>query len=257
MRYLTAALTLIALSSIAHASEAVRLKNTKEPLQKPAGCLKAALDKPCALQTDSDEKLVLDLAGGKVILDEVTTVVRESASEVRLVAGTVWVQPKEKSDSLLIRTEFGYAKSSSDFWVGRTEDRMTVSAMSCDVEMHPRGTSEVLLVAPGIENFMGRVDVAGRATTGFPVPIAPRTHLDRWARLSTNSKKEFEGEVAEFKERWVQGVEEASNVQQTLFERKVASIDEARAQKAQARQKVEAHNRELRDLFRKKYSGGE
>ena len=254
---LAAAALFIFLSGSAFANEAVRLSDAKEPLQNPAGCLRAALDKPCALQTDSDEKLVLELSGGKVILDEVTTAVRENASEVRLVKGTVWVQPKGSETSLTIRTEFGFAKSSSDYWVARNDDRMTVSATSCDVEMHPRGTKEVLLVSPGTENFIGRIDGVGRATTGFPVPIAPRTHLDRWARLSTNSRKEFEAEVAEFKDRWIQGVEEASSIHQTLFQRKVASVDEARARKALARQKVEAHDREIRELFRRKYSSGE
>lgn len=224
-------------------------------LQEPGDCLEV-IESSCAVQTGSGDRFELTLSKGKVILDRDTTVIRLNDHEVRLVAGTIWVKPESKQ-KLFVRTEFGTASATHEFWVMKEGDRSVVSATVKETEMIGRGSQETLLVPAGLENWMGRVTKSGRASTGLPSPIQPSPHLARWARLYTGKKAQFEKEVAAFKTTWSQARGEATQIQQALFERKLASLESAANERVKSRQKVEARNRELRDLFRRRVLNAE
>lgn len=231
----------------------IQLRESESPIEQPEGCLDSEAN-PCAMQTGRGEKLEILVGQAKVVVDQESSIIRVSEKEIRLVAGAVWVKAT-KSSPVSVRTEFGSTRGTSDFWVSREKEKMIVTAVHRDVEIFPRGSGEALVVPRGLENFIGRVGKNGQATVGLPTPIVPQPHLERWARLYSGKKAQFEKEVAEFRETWANSKDEAVVIHQALFQRKIASIDEARRQAEISRQKVESRNRELRDLFRRKTLG--
>jgi hypothetical protein len=233
----------------------VKVKAEGVVLQQPENCL-ATADASCAVQTDSENSLELQLDKGKVVLDRETTVIRVNNHEVRLVSGTLWLRPAPHQ-KLVVKTEYGEARSENEFWVSREAGRMTISAILKDVEMLGKGSSEVLVVPSGLENSIGRVTKEGRASVGIPTPIQPAIHLARWARLYKGTKPAFEKEVAAFKATWLEAKGEAVDMHQALYERKLANLENAANEKAKSRQKAEARNRELREHFRRRVFGEE
>jgi hypothetical protein len=221
-------------------------------LQEPRGCLENKVE-PCALKSNSGQKFELNYASAHIVMDHSTALILTQKGVV-LVDGTVWVRTDRKVN---VKTEFGYAEvSNAEAWISRSEKRMTVSVISNSVELYPRGAAEPLVINSGLENYMGGVEKDGSAETGLPVAIGFSEHIERWARLFSGTKAQFESQVAAFHSTWVEAAQEAADVHQALLGRKVASVKAEEDLKAAKRAKIEQENRELRDLFRKKIFDG-
>ncbi|MES2856055.1 MAG: hypothetical protein V4692_09335 [Bdellovibrionota bacterium] len=233
--------------------ETSRLHNSKQVLQEPRNCiatLGARSQKSiCAVKTASAEKFEIKVSKGVVVLDQETAVI-VSNDEVTLVDGTLWIHAGAQ---ISIRTEFGVAKVDGEAWVTRSPNRMSVSSVGGNVQLIPRGSVESLAIDSGLENFVGGVQKDGSSETGLPVAIPFADHLARWARLYPGTKAEFEEDVKRFHSTWVEASKQASEVHRTLLDRRVAGIEEQERQKAARRNKIELENRELRNLFRKKF----
>lgn len=233
-----------------HAAEIVQLPNATEIQQEPADCL-GDLSVACALHTMPEEKFKLILGESTVVLDQSTVVVRGGGSNsLTLVDGAVWVQGKTP---VTVRTEYGEIKAGAgDFWVVRVESRVVVVASGVQVEMWPRGGSESIVVERGWENWLGRVNREGRAETGLPRAIQLKEHFERWARLYPGTKVKFEQDVKAFQEVWMSASKRAAEIHQILFNRKMASLEEEKAKKDIVRRAIEARDRELREMLRRK-----
>jgi hypothetical protein len=230
------------------AGESVQLPEAKAPLMEPAGCLEEA--SLCAVKTREGEKFEIHAGANAIVLDQGTSVIRLSADEARLVWGTIWVKAK---GSFTVKTEYGDATvKDGEFWMSRTAERITVSATSTEVVLHPRGSNEKLAVSPGEENWVSRVNRNGFAETGVPKAIAFAEHIARWARLFEGKKKTFEKDVAEFHAVWSEASRRAAEFHQDLMNRKIASIESEKARRASEKKKRLDEERKLRDLFRKK-----
>ena len=236
-------------------AESVQKTEANAPLVNPAGCV-GDVKSLCAIETAEDEKFTFKLETGTVVLGPETTVVRHSSNELRLLRGHVWIRPIA-GKIIQFRTEFGWARANTEYWIERTDRTMTASAAKGPVEIQARASHEVLTVPLGLENTLSRVGKNGRATVGIPMPIDPKRHLERWAQLYSGSKSAFEKEVAVFKASWTKGRAEATAIHRTLLERKVASIDAESKARAEARRKIEARDREIREKFRAKFLSGE
>lgn len=224
--------------------------------QEPTGCFARLESVVCALENDGRGPVELKLGSTVITLDEGSAVLRSSKNEVRLIKGTVWVRA---GDKFRVRSEFGdfENRDSGDFWVSRTRTQVTASAISTTVLMNPRGSKESLEIAAGLKNFLGEIDFSGRAATGIPVAIAFKDHVARWARLYRGPKPEFEAAVGQFHQQWVQATHESAELNQTLFNRVIASVDEQNRQIASKAEAAAKENRELRELFRRKALGGD
>lgn len=236
-----------------HAREAVQLPIAHDVQQEPENCIIES--SICAVRTRLGEKYKLVVGETSIVLDQQTTVLRLSATEVSLVAGVIWVQAQGR---FIVKTEFGEAQvDKGEFWVRRANEKMFVSATDVSVLLRPRGADEQLIVERGWENWLSRVDKTGRAESGLPTPIEFVPHLERWARLHSGSRKAFEKDVGKFHSYWREASEQAAAIHKALFERKVAALEAEKDREARRRRQVEARNRELNDIFRKRVFEGE
>ena len=232
----------------------VQIGEASEVLQEPKGCLKSK--GACAIKTSEHDKFVLSRGELTIVLDRSTALIIEASSETRLVAGTIWVKSEKQAT---VRSEFGAVQilAKGEMWVSRTRDRMIVSAIDGDVILHPRGGAEEILVQPGNENWIGRVArQTGQAETGVPMAIPFRPHIERWARLYSGTKADFEIELRRFHGLWSEASEQAARTHKAEFDRKIASIESEKARRLEAERKAQAQNKELRALFRQRVFDG-
>lgn len=223
-------------------------------IQLPAGCLTDA-KAVCAVENPNEQGFEVKVGESTVVLDHASSLVRTSEHEIRLVKGTAWVKA---TGLVTVQSEFGAVANvgSGDFWVTKTKSQITALAVSTDVNLRPKGSQETLLVSQGLQNTLGQVTFGGVAETGIPMPIPFKEHLFRWARLYRGDKKEFETQVDKFHETWTDASRASAQINQQLFERKVASVDElAKAEEAK-RSKVQSEQNQLRQMFRKRMLQG-
>jgi hypothetical protein len=234
------------------AAQHVRLPKAKEILQLPAGCLEAK-SSGCAVSSRAGERALLAFGDSKLTLGSQTTILIDDQSQVRLVKGILRI---EAGSELAVRSEYGEARiAKGEFWVVKTSDRVTVSSIDGDVELRPRGLKGSLWVTPGLENYMGRVGGDGVAGTGVPVPLNSRLHIRRWARLHDGSSAEFKEQVLAFQDKWHEASRQAAAIHNELLVRKVASLEAEHVARESQRRKVEARNRELVEMFRRRVLG--
>jgi len=209
----------------------------------------------CAVRTSSGEKYELAVGDAIVRMDRSTAVLRVKPDEIRLVAGTVWIEAK---GPFVVRTEFGAARvGSGEFWVTRTEDRMIAAAVGPDVILAPRGTTEELVIEHGMENWIGHVGRKGSAESGLPRVIPFDEHVRRWARLYPGPQGRLEAEVRRFRAQWNDASRKVAELHRTLLERKVAFLRADHEKRERDLRRIEARNRELREMFRRRVLGDE
>jgi hypothetical protein len=215
--------------------------------QEPPRCLQTK--NVCAVGNDDERGFEMKVGDADVTLDRGSAVIRKSDREIRLVKGTVWIR-----GNLTVTSEFGSARSveAGDFWVSKNPNEMAVMAVSTDVELQARGSSETLTVSEGLQNTLGEIGFNGQASTGLPMPIPFKDFVMRWGRLYKGPKKAFETQVDSFHAKWEEATQASATINKALFDRKVASIEEAARSEAEKKAKVEAENRSLREMFRRK-----
>jgi hypothetical protein len=224
-----------------------------ELLQEPHGCF--ASKGVCALQNINDGGFEFKIGQTIVTLDRDSSLIRKSDSEIRLVKGTAWIKAKS---AFVVGTEFGTAKNleDGDFWVTKSAQALTAIAISTDVELAPKGSIERLLISQGLQNTLGQIGFNGQATTGIPMPIPFKDHVMRWARLYRGPKKDFERQLDVFHEKWQRASEASAQINRALYDRRVASVEEAKRAEEAKRSKVEAENQALRKMFRQRMLNG-
>lgn len=236
-------------------AKTVQLPEARSLLQEPAGCLNTVSTsaESCAVGTRAWEKGTLSLGDSTVVLDRSTAILRLAPNEIRLVSGQIWLKAKSAFE---VRTEFGSMKvEPGEYWFDRDREKVRVGVIQGLARLYPRGAKEVLEVTPGLENWLGKVGESGEAQRGIPVAIQFKSHLERWARLYTGSRKDFEEDARAFHEVWLSASEYASEVHKTLFESKVASLRAEHERMEAARRRSEARTRELIRMFREKVFG--
>lgn len=221
----------------------------KDHLEEPAACLTS--EGVCAVQSLSSKGFRLELGETHVTLDEGASVIRKSKSEVRLVAGTIWVQ-----GALIVETEVGRIEGADEMWVQKSDQGVTVMVVRGLAKLKPRGSSETLEVHEGLQNTIGDVGFNGIAQTGLPLPIAFKDFVLRWGRLTDQSKSDFESSVDRFHAKWSRASALSAETNRLLFERKRASLDaDARSAEEKAT-KAQASENALRQMFRKRMLEG-
>lgn len=231
-------------------------------VQEPDQCWVKGVS-PCAIKSSPRSLARIELFGeslsdvrAKLVLREDTTLIRLNASQLRLLKGEVWIRA---SGELVVDSEFGAfaSNSTSHFWVSKDPDRFRASVVAGALELRPRSgavdTREILLVTPGLENWIGAVNAeTGVSAYGAPIAIPFKMHLARWARCYDGGREQFVQEATEFAETWRSASVEAARIHQDLHDRKVAQIEKKKASERAAKLKVEAENRRLIELFKQK-----
>jgi hypothetical protein len=234
------------------AAQQVRLPKAREIIQLPAKCLEAK-SAGCAASTRAGERFVLILGESRITLGSQTAVLMDDERRLRLVKGMLWI---EAGSAVSIASEFGEARiEKGEFWLAKTHDRVTVTAIEGEVELRPRGAQQGIFVPAGLENYMSRVRSDGIAGTGGPVPLNSRFHIKRWARLFDGTPAEFKEKVMAFQEKWREAARQSAEIHQQLLARKVASLEAEHVARENQRRKVEARNRELVEMLRRRVFG--
>lgn len=230
------------------AAEVVSLPEAKFPLEEPLHCLKES--SLCAVRTREGEKFEVHAGASSVVLDQGSSIIRVSSDEVRLVWGTIWVKAK---GAFTVKTEYGDARvADGEFWMTRTAERIVISAVIGEVEISPRGAIEKIMVEPGEENWVSRVDATGVAETGLPKAIPFESHVARWARLYDGGKKSFEKDVEAFHRLWKAAGVRAAKLHSELMSRKIASIEEEKARREARRRRQAAEDRKYQEMLRRR-----
>ena len=229
----------------------VHVDASEPPIQEPHGCLKTK--NVCALENHDERGFEFEMGAVKITLDRDSALIRQSANEVRIVKGTIWIRASEAPFS--VSSEFGSAKNrgEGDFWVSKSAAELSVMAVSADVELSPRGSKETLTVSPGLQNTLGKIGFNGQAATGLPMPISFKDHVLRWGRLSKGPKAEFEAQLEKFHATWEEAAQESAAINKAVYDRKIASVEEAARLEAEKKAKVEAESRALREMFRRRH----
>lgn len=228
----------------------VHVNAAERALQEPSGCI--ATKDVCAVENSDERGFELKLGETIVTLDRDASVIRKTSNEVRLVRGTIWV--RSASTDFRVTSEFGVVRSLSEgqFWVTKTATDLTALATSTDVELLPRGSHETLLVSQGLQNTLGQIGFNGKAATGLPMTIPFKDLCLRWGRLYKGPKAEFEAAIARFRQTWEEAAEAAAEINKAVFDRKVASVEDAARANAEKQAKADAENQALRAMFRRR-----
>lgn len=234
----------------AKAEERLGLPLARRPTDVPRGCSPNAEATPCAALTGRRERLVLALAGGGLAIDQDSAAARLDRSKAALMSGEALASAE---NFIEVSTEFGDVLiEGGEAWLARRDGKLWVDALSGRVALAPRGGARLIEVPPGMRNWLGPVGLQGAAETGFPTSLNFRSHLQRAARVFGGSKEEFFERAAALSESWKQAVAVVASLDEERARARRASIIAEEHDRAERRARLEARNRELRALFRRK-----
>jgi hypothetical protein len=251
--------------SVAQTTPVAQLELAERVVQEPSGCLEKFRDEKnhdvamnradgCAIRTGAGQRFNLKLKSTTLLLDQ-NTIVDFSLDRATLIQGAVWVQTQSVYS---VGCEFGRAEiNKGEFWVARTSDGMKVAALDSVVQLFPKGATETLLIDPGFENEVGKVQMTGVAKTGVPQAIEYQEHIARMARIYPGTKPEFTHAIEKFHHLWLSASRRAAEIHEQLYQRKIASIEEQKARESEARRKRKAELDYYRALARKRVFGEE
>lgn len=227
------------------ARELISRRLATEVTLDPKNCLQES--SVCSVLTPNGKKFELVFGTTTAVLDEDTAVLRESATQITLLKGRVWIKSPEGAT---LRTEYGSVTlKSGEFWAEKTSQKITFSAIQGTLILRPRGSQEEIAVLPKYENWLGPVDQKGIATSGLPRLVDIDNHVSRWARLYSNGKRAFKKEVHEFFLDWFPMVEEASDKHRELALRTIASEAEKQKRESERQKVIRAEYSRVRDMM--------
>lgn len=238
------------------ASEIITRSNTTNVTLNPKNCLIES--SVCSVLTPAGKKFELTFGKSAAILDENTAVLRDSATQITLLQGRVWVKT---SEGATVRTEYGRVtlpKGNGEFWAEKSvaTRKVTFSAVNGNLVMVPRGSQEEIAILQNYENWLGPVDKAGIATSGVPHLIDIENHVNRWARLYSGGKRAFKKEVHNFFLTWHPMVEEVSDKHRALALRTLASESEKQKKEAERQKVIHAERNRVRDMMLRRLGPG-
>lgn len=227
------------------ARELVQIKPTTNVTMQPKNCIIES--SVCSVLTPHRKKYELVFGKSSAVMDEDTAVLRESANQITLLKGRIWIKT---SESIAIRSEFGLAKANNgEFWVTKTEQKIIFSPLVGEITMQPRGSEELISILPNYENWLGPVDKSGIATSGIPRLLDIENHVHRWGKLYNGKKNQFKKEVQEYFSLWYVLVEQDSDKNRELALRTIASEAENKLREEERQKKIRGEHNRVRDMM--------
>lgn len=227
------------------ARELVQIKAAVNVTMQPKNCVMES--SVCSILTPKRKKYELVFGKSKALMDENTAVLRDSATQITLLKGRVWVKT---SESITIRSEFGLAKANNgEFWVTKTDQKIIFSSLAGEIKMQPRGSEEVISILPNYENWLGPVDKMGIATSGIPQLLDIESHVQRWGKLYEGNKVQFKKEVHDYFFVWYNLIEQASDKNRELALRAIASEAENKKREEERQKKIRGEHDRVRGMM--------
>ncbi len=171
-------------------------------------------------------------------------IIRQSENHWSLVKGQVFIK---SNTSLKFDAPYGQIEvgKGTQALIEQRDDRVVVQTIFGKTYLKPLGVTSPVVVAPGHENYLSKVDETLKAQSGIPQPILVTPLLKDWAFHTPSKKREFLIEIEEFKSVHEQAVKDLSILNQQIVSREISSVEEKRAA-AKMRKKLQQDRIEQR-----------
>ncbi len=221
----------------------VRVRASGDVLQQPVACLKSK--ETCALHVTGP---VFHLRRDELSLHakENSTLMRVSASQWRLLKGTLWV---EKSAGVDIETPYATVSApQGQYWLIERGSQIVVRNIDADLHVVLRDGKK-LEVPAGFEFWISGINSKAQSEYGMIRPIDMKEHLPLWNALYSGTKENFVKEVKHLKENWGDLAEKSAFIYQAATERKLASIAESQRQAEEKSRQQAAERQKLKSIY--------
>lgn len=238
----------VALGAKLNAKEIITLGNASRVVQTPDSCLVGS--GTCAFKTGPEEKYKIKLGTNEIVLDENTTLIRQSKNKITLVTGQIWVRAQ---DEIQIQTEYGTATAFEGNFLAKNRDKkMELKAIDSDLMLTPKMSSKSLKLEAGEQNWLGPIDESRVASSGVPLPIRPSELVVNWSRLYTGTKADFEKDFKNFFSLWSSASERLAKLHSDITARQIASIESEIVRKKRLKENQDLETRRIKAWFRQK-----
>lgn len=234
----------------------VRATTTQEQIQPenliqfPEGCWQKS--ERCAIENKTNKVLTWPEKKVNLFLSTNSVVAKKTEQKFLLVSGRLYVQCKQAVE---VKTSFLVVDcpEGSEFLIEQEKQQTKVTALNANLKLEAKGPSkEVILLQPGMLIEVGPVAKMGYSTVSFPRSVPLPWLILTWASAFDGGKDLLREKIATLLPVWKEQVESISSYNALVYNREVASHEEQLRQEQERRKKVEAENKKMRDLFKKK-----
>lgn len=230
------------------AQEVVTLPEAKSPIEVPEKCLVEA--SVCTVKTKSHQRYTLKMEDTDVVLSANSVFARLTNETGSVIDGLVYINTKK---NFKIETPYGsFVSQGGEFLVYHQEKQYLAKVLNGELIIEPRGHDKKLTLAAGFENWIGRVDVSGKASVGIPQPLDYALVTKHLAPIYPGSKNEFAALMRALHISWQDSVAEAALTHEQMVKRELASQAEREKQREAARKKMQEEREFLRSMLFKK-----
>ncbi len=230
------------------ADDLINFPQVTKPIEIPDNCLLE--NAVCTIKTVPRHKYELDLEQTKLVLSSDTVFTRLSATSGAVVQGIIFVKTKEK---FVLETPYGKLQShDGEFLVYHQAKNVLVRVLNGEVVMQPRGHDQFVTVSAGLENWISRVDVSGRATVGIVMAVNPKAVIKDLSPIFPGTRSEFLTFMKVLRETWSSSIKESAVVYESLVKRNIASEEDRQKQKKLAQKRWQQERDSLRAILLKR-----
>lgn len=219
-------------------------------LEEPKNCLtdQNPSHGSCALRVGSHRKYVVKMESREWTLTEKTVVVKLSDDRLRFIEGSIRIRGETT-----VETEQGEVLVHDEAFLDRQGTQLTIVNTGREsVEFKGRGWDSSHEIPAGLEANIDLPNVKnGRSAVNLPLPFDFDRQVVREARIYDGKKADFPKKLEELNELRTHSAAVAADLHQQVVERKIATVEARRRELKEQRQKREARDRELRELFRR------
>jgi hypothetical protein len=220
----------------------------------PQGCFSKS-HFPCQIRA-SVGFLSFEKGGNLYHLGEKSSLLLNSASEVQLMQGQLWVQDSHdltfKSSSALKMIISG------DWFFEKVPDsNLLVRNLNGDMKFDSKFVFANEALPIGFQNWFAGLDSHGQISRGVIRPIAEVDFLRSWIPLSGYSMAELRKKFYSYREMWAGALSKSADLYQEVVERRLASQDEKLKRAADRLKAQKSEQENLREMYRRKNGLGE
>jgi hypothetical protein len=219
----------------------------RQPVEEPRHCMSRS--EICVVGTYKGTKYDLNVGAGHLILGSDTAVTRVERTRFILLHGDLWVRTE---DVMTVESEYGTVSvDHGEALISRQDKRLLAKNLSGTVKLFPKGGT-ALGLDRGFENSLSAVGKDGQSQTGIPQLLDLKATLGLLGQLYTGDKADFAKLASDLFGDWSSRVAAASEFQENLAKRAIASDEASATVRLRREQAAAAERARLRRLFREK-----
>lgn len=216
-------------------------------VEEPEHCLSKNV-RPCAIKNILSKPYQVQLENVEVSLSS-QGILWVDVDSVRLVRGESLLTVKKTQ---AFETAYAKVEIHEGIALVRIFDSMEIDLIDGAGKMWIKGDDSAQDMTPGFHWSVGGIGRRGIASIEVPQSSVFKSVVKAWAALNFAPKSEFYEKVEEFRKRLVTAVVQSSELNQNLA-RKMVEVDEtAKRNAARKQEQIEAENKLLRGLYRRK-----